>query len=442
MNQHFSIPVFKAVFDEEEFDSGVKAVSFVNSPAIEVDGIALAKDKEQFKFASLEKEQAFLAPVLIPDKKIYRETVIGDPYYIVFEKDVVKKLAYKFMKEKLTDVTNVEHNSSTVNNKSYMVESFLITNELMQKALVEMGLEELPLGSWIAKYKVTDAETYNLLASNKLKGLSVEAFIGMELNKINKIKTKSDMKKENKFKSILQELKSLLMEVDLASYVLEDGSIIETAEDGTVTNPADIADGEYKTSDGGSIVVVGKKVTEVKPAAPEAPNVDVEVEVPMATGATAAPSGSTAPAVPAEQPKPEEAKKKEKMMEVKKTDGTVLFIDEETLQVSIVAEDGSYSPAPAGEHELEDGTIIVVDDQGKLVEKMSKSVKEKMNTLTKTIADLHNEVQELKTKLSSTPAIASPIVPKKNERQVDLSKLTVAQRAALAALDRKKNPLV
>ena len=413
MDQHFSIPVFKAVFDEEEFESGVKAISFVTSPAIEVDGIALAKEKEPFKFASLDKEQAFLAPVLIPNKKIYRETVMGDPYYIVFEEDVVKKLAYKFMKEKLTDITNLEHDQNTINNNSYIVESFLVSNPSMQKALVEMGLEELPIGSWVAKYKITDEETYNLLASNKLKGLSVEAFISMKLNKINNLKQKTDMKK-SKLQTILQELKSILLEVKLSEYVTAEGNVIEVDdESGMILNPVDIQDGEYALADGSVIVVVDKKIAQVK-AAPA-----------TTTTTTAEPA-----------PAPAQAAKKEKMMEVKTVDGVPLFIDEETLQVSVVAEDGSYSPAPEGEHTLEDGTVIVVDAEGKLVQKMSKSVKDKMNEMTNIITQLHNEIAELKTKLSSTPASPAPVLPKKEE--VNFSKLTVAQRAALAAIERKK----
>lgn len=54
----------------------------------------------------------------------------------------------------------------------------------------------------------------------------------------------------------------------------------------------------------------------------------------------------------------------------KLVDGTV--IEAEAFEVGyplfVTAEDGSKSPAPAGEHTLEDGTVVTVDEQGTIVE--------------------------------------------------------------------------
>ena len=53
-------------------------------------------------------------------------------------------------------------------------------------------------------------------------------------------------------------------------------------------------------------------------------------------------------------------------------DGTVVEVEklEVGFPVSIVAEDGSMTPAPEGEHTLEDGTKIMVDANGAIVEIM------------------------------------------------------------------------
>ena len=53
-------------------------------------------------------------------------------------------------------------------------------------------------------------------------------------------------------------------------------------------------------------------------------------------------------------------------------DGTVVEVEklEVGFPVSIVAEDGSMTPAPEGEHTLEDGTKIKVDANGAIVEIM------------------------------------------------------------------------
>ena len=51
-------------------------------------------------------------------------------------------------------------------------------------------------------------------------------------------------------------------------------------------------------------------------------------------------------------------------------DGTVVEVEklEVGFPVVIVAEDGTKTPAPAGEHTLEDGTVVTVDDKGMISE--------------------------------------------------------------------------
>jgi hypothetical protein len=58
-----------------------------------------------------------------------------------------------------------------------------------------------------------------------------------------------------------------------------------------------------------------------------------------------------------------------KLATAKLKDGTVVEAEEFVpgAALVIVAEDGSKSPAPAGEHTLEDGTVVLVDESGNLV---------------------------------------------------------------------------
>jgi hypothetical protein len=59
-----------------------------------------------------------------------------------------------------------------------------------------------------------------------------------------------------------------------------------------------------------------------------------------------------------------------KFASAKLADGTVVESDGELAAgsaLSIVAEDGSKSPAPAGEHKLEDGSTVLVDEKGTIV---------------------------------------------------------------------------
>jgi len=58
-----------------------------------------------------------------------------------------------------------------------------------------------------------------------------------------------------------------------------------------------------------------------------------------------------------------------KLATAKLKDGTVVEAEEFVpgAALVVVAEDGSKSPAPAGEHTLEDGTVVLVDESGSLV---------------------------------------------------------------------------
>jgi hypothetical protein len=62
-----------------------------------------------------------------------------------------------------------------------------------------------------------------------------------------------------------------------------------------------------------------------------------------------------------------------KLEQAKLKDGTIVEVEklEVGFPVSIVAADGTMTPAPVGEHELEDGTKIVVDENGVIMEIMS-----------------------------------------------------------------------
>lgn len=58
-----------------------------------------------------------------------------------------------------------------------------------------------------------------------------------------------------------------------------------------------------------------------------------------------------------------------KLATAKLKDGTVVEAEEFVpgAALVIVAEDGSKSPAPAGEHTLEDGSVVLVDESGAIV---------------------------------------------------------------------------
>ncbi|WP_136465525.1 XkdF-like putative serine protease domain-containing protein [Flagellimonas onchidii] len=112
-------------------------------------------------------------------------------------------------------------------------------------------------------------------------------------------------------------------------------------------------------------------------------------------------------------------------------DGTVVEFEGEKIEVGtalfIVGEEGS-TPAPDGEHELEDGRKVTVadgvvseisvevDEDASMEEieealaKLSKEVKDEVVTLRNQLQEKDQEIEQLKTQLSETPA-TKPIKP-------------------------------
>jgi hypothetical protein len=440
--QKLSIPVFDVTFDDANASQGVKVISFVEVPAIESGGIALGKIPEQvpFKFSGDEKKYTFTAPVLIPNKKIYRQDAFndGNPYFMVFDDNAVTRLMDKFMKEKLTDVTDINHDGN-VTNSAYLIECFQLRNSSMVKAMVDLGLDELPLNTWMVTYKVKDKETYAKFLANKLNGLSVEAYVNFQLAQLTAIKPEINMnkldknKKKNLLTTLLSQIKEVLLEeIALAQYVLEDGSIIESDEAGKVVSPEGIADGDYKLApdqEFSLLVVKDGAIVDKKSAAPAEAKKEEKPADPAKAEAT--------PAVKAEDVKPADpaVAPKSKLAEVKTKDGKSISVDEATQIVSIVAEDGSLTPTGEGDYELEDGSVLVVDKDSKLIEVIPPVAASKIAALSAAINDLNAKLTEATTKLSKTPASPTPAAPKKVEK-VEMGKMSVAQRAAYAAKQR------
>jgi hypothetical protein len=122
-----------------------------------------------------------------------------------------------------------------------------------------------------------------------------------------------------------------------------------------------------------------------------------------------------------------------KLASAKLADGTVVEAEEFVpgAAVMIVAEDGSKSPAPAGEHTLEDGSVVLVDEKGEIVSIESKATED----VEKVVEEEANKVKMA----DEAPADKGPIdgsepaAPKK-EDAVDV-KIAEAMKKVMAAIE-------
>ena len=160
--------VVKCVIDEEG-RLGITAMGLVDMPAIEENWIALSK----VQLSAVNDERRMLyGPALIPDKEILRYDDKGEPYYVYFEKETVQKVAHQFFKKNLQHTTNLQHEIPVTG--VTVVESWL--KEGKNDKSIELGLPDLPDGTWFIGTKVDEEHVWNDVKEGKIKGYSIEGF--------------------------------------------------------------------------------------------------------------------------------------------------------------------------------------------------------------------------------------------------------------------------
>lgn len=160
--------VVKCVIDEEG-RLGITAMGLVDMPAIEENWIALSK----VQLSAVNDERRMLyGPALIPDKEILRYDDKGEPYYVYFEKETVQKVAHQFFKKNLQHTTNLQHEIPVTG--VTVVESWI--KEGKNDKSIQLGLPELPDGTWFIGTKVDEEHVWNDVKEGKIKGYSIEGF--------------------------------------------------------------------------------------------------------------------------------------------------------------------------------------------------------------------------------------------------------------------------
>lgn len=189
---------------------------------------------------------------------------------------------------------------------------------------------------------------------------------------------------------------------------------------------SELEDGTYETSEGLILIVKDNVIDDIK-----------EVEEPVEEGETEL-----------EEDK-EVEEEEDKFIDARLKDGTMVHVETQNEGVLTVGDlvhvvdkaNGVQAPAPEGEHELEDGTVIVLDAESKIVEiiEAEEEVEEEkgeevdsnvefqnelfsiLNKINKDNEDLRNELSELKSrfnKFSNEPA------EEETTTKVTFSKLT------------------
>lgn len=164
----------------ELFPNGtLNNIALVTSPAIEELFLKFSEEVEQFQFADDEKH-IVTGPILIPEKKILRYDLDGNPFYVWFSKETIEELSQTFLRDDKNRSWNLQHEQDT--NDVYITESWLVNNSEMDKAK-SLGFD-VPEGTWMASAKIENEEIWKRIKNNELRGFSIDGMFKIEQNVI------------------------------------------------------------------------------------------------------------------------------------------------------------------------------------------------------------------------------------------------------------------
>ena len=128
----------------------------------------------RYGFSYDEEKMEITGASIIPNKMIIRRNPMTDEiYYVYFSKETTKILSERFMKNKLTDSTNLNHSDIEAPD-TFVSESWLVIDPANDKSSA-LGLN-YPEGTWVITMKVNSPTLWNEIKEGKYKGYSIEGY--------------------------------------------------------------------------------------------------------------------------------------------------------------------------------------------------------------------------------------------------------------------------
>jgi phage head maturation protease len=163
--------IIELLIDETKLETGINAVSVVESPAIEENFVALNKHEVELKEVDTEK-RILMGAALVPNKQIYRR-VKDKEFYIFFSEDTVRKASELFLMRSNQNNATLEHEKKMLEGMS-VVESWIIEDEKTDKS--RLYNFNLPKGTWMISMKVNNDEIWSKVKAGDVKGFSIEGY--------------------------------------------------------------------------------------------------------------------------------------------------------------------------------------------------------------------------------------------------------------------------
>ena len=249
------LPIYNALISDD--NEGIFVISLVDAPATETNWMCF-KEQENIKFSIVNEDEHILAGVvMVADKPIYRIAPDGSEYYIVFSKDVIKRMAEKMLDDNTFNNIDIQHDGNIIPRDKVKLVELFIADEAKG---IKPNYLDVPDGSLLANYKIYDDELWNMAKNGVLNGFSLEGVFSTIRYEHNKnIKHNKMSKIKEMLKSILVQLGEVVTDKGVLTY---DGELVTGIEvkneDGSTPE-----DGEYKVEADKIIVVKDGYVDEI-----------------------------------------------------------------------------------------------------------------------------------------------------------------------------------
>lgn len=349
------IPVYDAMILDG--DSGMLKISLVDDPAVMSNFQSFDSQKKMMMYSVTDEEKRLVRGVVMrADFPIYRRDSQMGEYYIIYKADTIRQMAEKYLVENRQNNINLMHEKDSDIDGVQMVQFFIKDSAV---GVSPMGFEEIADGSLFGEFHVTNDAVWEQIKEGTYRGFSLEGIFDLcpeqDLEGTQNILDTLDGKFNRIFKYIsntktmskLSRLKAALAKAlaEFGNITTDKGILAWNGEDDLKSgdsvymedaegNRTPAEDGEYKTEDNKTIVVVDGKVADI---------LDPEAEV---------------------APETEDV-----VGDYIETDKGSLIYEGETLEVGtpvyvINPEDpeGDAVSAPDGDYTTEDGKVIKVAD--------------------------------------------------------------------------------
>lgn len=160
-----SIPTYQVSLD----NLAMFAISLVERPAIESDASLFSNQVSLFSVQDASKHIVW-GPIIRVDFPILRTDDSGNPYYIVFSREVAQKLVSDYLSMGFANNTNLGHTSFFPSGIEPL--SFFFKDSSL--GISPKGYEDISEGSAFAMMHISNPDVWQALIDGTFKGFSIE----------------------------------------------------------------------------------------------------------------------------------------------------------------------------------------------------------------------------------------------------------------------------